>query len=171
MLFLGIFLLTCFLLLLTFLLFAPLRLEINSLSKYCRISWGKLIQAKLLFLADDILLQFQVVFYKKNIYPLKFIFQKKEQKEKPKPKEKKKRKPTNYRKNIDLVKKIMRSFKVKKCRVVLDTDDYVLNAYLFPVFYFLNNKNRQFSINYQGKVECHLLIENRGIWVLISLLK
>ncbi len=171
MTFLLILLLTCFLLLLSFLLFAPLQLEINSLGKYCQINWGKLVKAKLLFLTDDILLQLQLTFYKKELYPLKYLFQKKEQKEEPKPKAKKQKKPTDFQRNFRFAKKILRSFKVRKCRLNFDTDDYILNAYLYPIFYFLNKGNRQFSINYEGNFDCHLLVENRGIWVIYSLLK
>ena len=53
----------------------------------------------------------------------------------------------------------------------MDTDDYVINAYLFPIFYFLNKENRQCTINYEGKVIFEFLVENRGINILYALLK
>ena len=42
-----------------------------------------------------------------------------------------------------------------------DTDDYILNAYLYPFTPFLYSPQKSFTINFEGKRDIELIIENR----------
>lgn len=54
---------------------------------------------------------------------------------------------------VNLIKSLYGRINVDKCRVVIDTDNYALNAQLFPLAAYLNqNRNVNITINFQGVV-------------------
>ncbi|MBI9041925.1 hypothetical protein [Lutibacter sp.] len=69
---------------------------------------------------------------------------------------------------IKWVYSVFRTFKVKKLFLNIDTSDWTLNAKLFPIFYFLNLSKGNFWINYQGKNQLVLHLQNRPIDILKS---
>lgn len=66
---------------------------------------------------------------------------------------------------------VANSFKVKRIYVNIDTKDYIQNALLFPLFFLLNTKKRQLYINYFGRNEVILVIENNIYRILQAFLK
>lgn len=74
----------------------------------------------------------------------------------------------NNRNKITWVYSIFRTFKVKKLFLNIDTSDWTLNAKLFPIFYFLNLSKGNFWINYQGKNQLVLHLQNRPMDILKS---
>lgn len=169
-------LLILLLLVLSFLLFAPLQLEINSEGDFVRMGWGGLVQGRLVFMPDELLLNLRILFFRKKIYLLRIKKKKtaeptEKEVEKKKKKRKKKLTWALAKKRFNLFNRVLHSFKIRICKINLDTDDYVTNAYLFPVFYFLDKGKHSFSINYEGKIDVQILIENRGIWVLHALIR
>ena len=67
-------------------------------------------------------------------------------------------------------RKILRSFEVKAFRLNLDTNNFVTNSYLYPLFYVLNHPLRQLNINYNGDSELLLIVENRLYKILFAFL-
>lgn len=59
--------------------------------------------------------------------------------------------------------RIVKSFKIKRMFLNIDTGDYVLNAKLYPIFALLNHHIGEFSINFEGKNQIVLHIRNRPI--------
>ena len=56
---------------------------------------------------------------------------------------------------------VIRSFKIKKCFVNIDTGDMPLNGLLFPMMYTLSGiTGKAFRINFFGKTEIVLTIKN-----------
>lgn len=47
--------------------------------------------------------------------------------------------------------RLVRTFKVQKLRLDMDTGDYVVNAKLYPVFMLLNRHVGSFHINFQDR--------------------
>lgn len=64
--------------------------------------------------------------------------------------------------------RIMRSFKVKKFYINIDTGDCITNSKLYPVFAFLNYRSGGFHINYKGQNALVLAVENRPIRIIKS---
>lgn len=64
--------------------------------------------------------------------------------------------------------RIMRSFKVKKFYMNIDTGDCITNSKLYPVFAFLNYQFGGFHINYKGQNALVLAVENRPIRIIKS---
>ncbi|MBK6620378.1 MAG: hypothetical protein IPG32_05680 [Saprospirales bacterium] len=64
----------------------------------------------------------------------------------------------------------MGSFRVLRFRLILDTDDYILNAFLFPFFTLVSRKDRSVVVNFTGRNSLDFLAVNRVwrvIWALI----
>jgi hypothetical protein len=97
------------------------------------------------------------------VYPLK----KKQPKKKPKEQQIHK-----YKKKLGPKKvlRLFRTFKVKRFYMDLDTGNCITNAKLYPVFAILNYKVGAMNINFQGRNELVLRIENRMIYIVKELL-
>lgn len=148
-------------------LLIPIRIKVDSNYHIYLVEWRHLFSAKLLWRNEEPIIFLKSFFWKKEI-PLLNI-QTTSKKKLPKEKKTSKRKKTtfDFRKKI---KPLLKSFQVRQFFINIDTDNYIWNAYLFPVFYFLKNKERQLHINFQGDVEVLLEIQNRPIrilWILI----
>jgi len=138
-----------------FLFLTPIIFEIDSKRYIYQIRiWG-IGSMNVIVVHSNICFRLNILGWKKDFYP--------GQKEK---KILKKKEITTKHKKISLKKilhkgnAIIRSFDVKYFYVNLDTDDYVMNAWLYPLATLLSNENRRLSINFLGEVELRLKIEN-----------
>ena len=108
-------------------------------------------------------LRLKILFFNFYFYPLKINHFKKHKNtvtntlEKPK-----KRIP--FSKAIRVIK----SFKVKKIYINIDTGNCILNAKLYPLFAFLNYNSGNYFINFQGQNQFILVMKNKPIDILLS---
>ena len=79
-------------------------------------------------------------------------------------KKKKRNKGYGIRKMI----RLLRSFKIRQFYLNIDTGDVIKNAKLYPVFAFLNYSIGGFQINFMGKNQVVIRIENRPIRIIKS---
>jgi hypothetical protein len=156
------------LLFLAWLLVCPIRLQIDTRRQLYLLQWRGVGRIQLLPVTGNLVIQLRVFFWKKNFYPLEYQPKKKQPKEARKMK--KKGRKTNFQKYKRKGIRLFRSFRIKAFRLDLDTDDYVYNGYLYPVFHLLSNEKRQLTINYRGLSEMFLIVENRLYRVLIAFL-
>jgi hypothetical protein len=64
-------------------------------------------------------------------------------------------------KRLKKILNVLRSFKIKKLSINVDTGDASLNGILFPIMILLSSKyKRQLAINFNGEEEFILIIEN-----------
>lgn len=158
------------LLFLCWLLFTPIFLYINTGEKEYSAGLKGILYFK--FLPDDdqiFCVRITVVFYSINFYPLK----KKE--EKPKAdskvkKTKKKKKRLGYKAIwlfLKISRKTLKSFKLKKLYLNIDTDDVITNAYLIPVFANLHRNNTKLYVNYSGDFNMIINVENNIFRMLV----
>ncbi len=144
-------------------LLAPMQFYISSDQGKIGLHWKSIGEAGLRLMPDDIVLSVRVFFWQKNWYPLTWSSTKSSKKEKPqKKKQKKKWKKIPFRK----VNRVLHSLKIKECIVDLDTDNYMINSLLYPVFYFLSHQNRQLTINYRGQFYLSVIVETTGFKLL-----
>lgn len=64
-----------------------------------------------------------------------------------------------------------RTFRLRTCEVDLDTGDYVLNAYLYPVFARLTRRNCRLRVGFNGKTHVRIRVENRLYRMLFAFLR
>lgn len=67
--------------------------------------------------------------------------------------------------------RMLRSFHVQELEVEVDTGDYVRNAYLYPLFYFLSDGRKQWLVNYKGINRIRMVIQNRPIRMLYAAIR
>lgn len=106
-------------------------------------------------------LQLHFFFLNFNFYPLRLDKKKKRISEK---KKKKSRLHLTFKQAYRLIK----SFKVKRFYLDLDTGDCITNAKLYPVFSLLNYKLGHFNVNFNGRNKLVLHIQNRPIYIIKS---
>ena len=121
--------------------------------------------AKVRFEKDQALLKFRLFFFSKTIIfdPFKISRPKKK-------KVKKKKKSIGWTKMQHKAKGLLKSFKLEKLWLNIDTDNYYYNAFLYPIFFFIKGKNYRININYQGENELILILKNRPIRILFALI-
>jgi len=64
--------------------------------------------------------------------------------------------------------RILRTFKIKRFFVNIDTGDCISNAKLFPIFAFLNQTKASFKVNFEGRNQMVLHMQNRPINIIKS---
>lgn len=104
----------------------------------------------------------KVLFLNFSFYPLRTSsFKIKKTKE---AKVKKSQKKIGYRNGIRLLK----SFQIKRFLLNIDTGNCIANAKLYPLFAFLNYRIGGFNVNFEGKNQLVLHIQNRPIHIIKS---
>ena len=106
-------------------------------------------------------IRFQTFFKDFYFYPFR-------QKEHPIKRPKKMKSKRKWGISLTTVVRLLKSFKVKRFYVDIDTSNCITNAKLYPLFALLNYKYGGFNINFDGRVKLLLYIENRPIRILTS---
>ena len=157
-------LLIVFILLVLGFLLVPLELYINTIKNQYYVQLKGLARASLDGDEDELIqIRLKVFFRNFYFYPLK----KRETIKKTKKENRtfrKRGKKTSFRKIL----KVLRSFKIKRLFVDIDTGDCLTNAKLYPVFSFLDYHKRSFSINFKGRNQMVLHLHNRPIYLIAS---
>ncbi|MEJ2163676.1 MAG: hypothetical protein P8X60_10320, partial [Robiginitalea sp.] len=72
--------------------------------------------------------------------------------------------------SISQVNRLMRSFKVRRFRMEIDTGDPVLNAKLYPLFFHLERHAGSIRLNFINRNHLLLQITNRPINLLKAII-
>jgi hypothetical protein len=148
------------LVILIWVLFAPMVLCIDSFQHRYYVSVGRLMKIEPLVDQDQVLLRISLPFYRFNINPNQ---QRKQAQKADDPPEVKKKtgprmKPSFY---FNRVMEVLRTFSVRHLVVDIDTGNFTTNAKLTPVVWLLNQGHGRFQLNYHGDVNLWIEIENR----------
>ncbi|WP_298238436.1 hypothetical protein [uncultured Algibacter sp.] len=145
------------------LLLIPITIFIDTTSNQYYIKLQGLAKANLEQHKQEIFrIRLKILIFNFYLYPLKAQAKNKLNKKKrysPKPKRK------------FLIKKILRmtkTFRVTHFLINIDTDNYILNAKLYPLFGLLNYNGCNCHINFQGQNQLILLVKNRPINIIKS---
>ncbi len=102
-------------------------------------------------------IKLRVAFMNFDFYPLR-------KSHRPKKEKVGEKRPTKRRKiSPKKILALLRSFKLKRFDLNMDTGDFVLNAKLYPIFNFLDYHAGGFNINFQGNNRLVLMASNRPI--------
>lgn len=146
------------------LLFIPIELYLDTLTNQYYLRLRGLAKASIESDEEELLrIRLKVFFRNFHFYPLQKLGAPKKEKIKA-IKVKKRRKKIGPRKIL----RLLQSFKVKKIFVNIDTGDYLMNARLYPVFAFLNYHKGNVRINFEGKNQIVLFVQNRPIHIIKS---
>lgn len=147
-------------------LLAPLRLEINSVNGIYKMEWWPLAVVRWLPETGLDVVEVQLLFFRKQIEMSKLGEKQKPPSSAPvkapvgsgKPR---KRSEMSVQEIFRLAAGLLKTFRVRQCRIWWDTDDYLINAWLYPLAYLRSNGAVQVSINFQGRRDVVLMVENR----------
>ncbi len=148
---------------LALLLLAPFRVYVNTASNEYYISLQGIARFSPRFQQDQWVISAKVPFYTFEI-PLKSSPEKKKE-AKPKKERKKRSSRTHLRFSslLRLLKRLIRSFRVRKLYLDLDTGSYPLNAQLVPLFLLVKSDVISLNTNFQGVNRCEFLLTSRPI--------
>ena len=157
---LGFFILV--LLLLFYVLFKPVILVVNTSTSEYYVQMKGLFKASLIGDEETVLkLNLKVLFFNYNFYPLRMKLKQKKELNKQKGEIKNRR--VLFKKGLKFIK----SIKVNKMYVNIDTGDCIANAKLYPMFTFFNYHFGTFKINYMGENEVVVNLKSRP-WNLVK---
>ncbi len=147
--------------LVTYLLLMPIILSVNTTTNDYYIQLKGLAKANIEGHEEELIrIKLKVFFMTFYFFPINEYYKRKRIK-KLKPKKHK----TKSRKRFGLLKglKVLNSFKVKKFTLDLDTGDVITNAKLYPAFALLNYHLGGFNINFEGRNQLAVRLQNRPI--------
>ena len=161
-------LLLLLLLIIIWLLWARMVLCINSYTHQYFFSFGGLIKLEPVHQGQDILLAIKLPFYRFELDPFDNRPPKKPKKGVDKPVSQKKSPAAKGRKlkftiYLKTAGDVLKTFTVRRFKLDLDTGDFVLNAKLTPVVVFLSRGPAQLQVNYLGRTDIWIEIENQLI--------
>ncbi|MDX2246029.1 MAG: hypothetical protein SF052_04585 [Bacteroidia bacterium] len=140
------------------LLLMSLELEINTRNDIYEVRLGKITRANLVITeGGEIGLNYKF-FWKTRflpLYPEAHFPQKKTPKSPPK------KKKITVKHILQRILSVIKSFRVRRLHADIDAEDYVLNAYLFPLFFMIKTQTgKDIKINFSGRNEADILIKN-----------
>jgi hypothetical protein len=144
-----------------YLLFAPFRLEVDSDLMMLRVRFHRLASARIYCGHGTLMLDFQIGWWKKTMD----LLQPAKKSEARSSARENKAKSSGKRRTMPLrkVMAVMRSFKLKRCIIHIDTGNMEWNGILFPVAYWLRMKSGQdILIRFDGMTRVALTIENNA---------
>jgi hypothetical protein len=62
---------------------------------------------------------------------------------------------------IKMGRDVMHSFRIRRMRLNIDTDDFMLNVQLVPVFSAINSQNIRMQVNFEGNASLLLDLRTR----------
>lgn len=153
-----------FIVLVIIVLFTPIVLCLDTTTNQYYLQFKGLAKASFVAHEEEILqIKLKIFFWKKDVYPLRSIRSFKSKK-------KSKSKPRKFLPSNDFRKgmRILKSFEIKQLSVNIDSGDVITNAKLYPIFTLLNYKYGNFNINFEGRNQLALFIQNRPIHIIKS---
>jgi len=151
-----------------YLLLIPIILFIDTRTNQYYIQLKGLIKADLQADKDELVkIKLKVFFLNFKFYPLR------RKKIATKSKKIKKYNTKNSSKSVKLRNfiRMLRTFKIKRFLINIDTGDCIHNAKLFPLFTFLNRTKVNFKVNFEGRNQMVLHMQNRPINIIKSFIQ
>lgn len=168
-----IILVTFILFIFIYLLFAPFFVEIDSDTGLFRLRFHVLASAWLIINTESIFLNLKIGWWKKEI---DLLLRKEKKKYEPDmPFEnwlQAEKKSIPFHKTWKKIKAVVKSFRVTKCYIMIDTGNMPWNGILYPWFYLFSRRvNKNVMINFRGENTVILQIQNslaRMLWAYIK---
>ena len=147
-------------------LFFPVEIEVDTKAAIYRARWRGVVGVRVLPNEKGWHWFYQILFFEKKWRPSKMKSTKPVSGKEPQA-----QKNFLTRRQIWLlIKKCVMAFQCKRLFINWDTNDYISNAYLYPLAHLTSKHKRSFKINFAGKQEVDLLLQVRPIRLLLAFL-
>ena len=157
------------LILLLGLLFTPFIVRVNTHQNQYQLRWG-VARVQFIPAKDDGSLLVQLAFWKREFSLLQMLAKPSAKKAAQPQKQAVQRKKSAGTISFHRLWKVLRSFRIPFFYLDLDSDDFVTNAYWYPVCRALSTPTRQLRINFGGHNQCAFELRNRAVDILIALI-
>lgn len=161
-------LIALFVILLLWILFGPVIIFMDTDRNRYLLTLPGVFSAKLVSNQDQFYFRVWVFFIPVKIDPFN-MKRKKSHGDNEKPEKKKKSKKRSG--NIKLITGAIRAIRIRKLKLNIDTDDFVLNAWLVPVFSRVNSENILMQVNFEGNNFLHMNLRTRISSLLLLLFR
>ena len=154
-------------LIITYLLFAPLLIEIDTHSNVYMFSVSPLFSIR--WVTDEFPghAELNVLGFKKKLDPFAW-----NEKNEVKQIEKRERRASKFKMSFQKMISLFKSFRIRKWLVNIDTGNMALNGEMYPFMYLLTRMTgKEFYINFVGKTEVVITIENNAFRMLMAFIK
>lgn len=144
------------------LLLAPFSLCLDTYRDNYSLRWRSVGSARLLLLEGELAIRLRFGIWHKDLYPLQPSTKPKKEKAleaPPQKPSKKKKRPFPWRK----MQRVLQSFTISVFQLEIDTGDYTRNAWLYPLVYAIKPLRQHVQVNFMGRNEGVLVVENR-LW-------
>lgn len=160
------------------LLLAPLELRIDTDKGLYRLGWMSIGSIRIMPEKDDLLLDTRILFWRRQVHLVEMIAKKRGVDQVSKKIEQKSRKKNqNLAKSFSYywrkIRGVLSAVQIKEAYCMIDTDDFVLNAYLQPLLWAISRSHPNVGIyvNFVGKQVVRLHILSRPGAILVGLLR
>ena len=146
------------LLLIGWLLLAPLELYINSDRNQYIFRYLGLLKAELLGDKQELVIcRLSVLGWPYDLYPLRRLGKRKPADEL-RQKSKKRKRRFGWKPSWDQIKALFKAITLKELRIDLDTGNWVTNAKIYPVFWWMNKIKGEWQVNFEhhNAIRLHL---------------
>jgi hypothetical protein len=99
------------------------------------------------------------------------IGKKKSSKKKDQTEKKKKKRSPSFSRGLQMFKSLARAIRIRKLRLDMDTENFLMNAWLIPAFSMVNSGNIRMTANFNGDFSLLLDVRTRIGVLLWSLIK
>lgn len=145
--------------LILWILLVPVIIKLDTSRSLYKFILPGIVSVRAVPTADFFLIRCWVLFIPFTIDPLRMKKPSKTKEEKVK---KKKRKRSSGRKMLKKFRNVTRAIRLRRLELDIDTDDFLLNAWLVPAFTAANsNRNIQMQVNFEGNLFMHLDMRTR----------
>ena len=149
---------------LLYLLFMKLVLCIDTVNNEYYLQAKGLVKAKIERHETELIqIKFKMFFINFNFYPLRKSWKKKK-----KPESKKITPHKSKRIGIKKIMRIAKTFTIEELFIDVDTGNCITNAKLFPPFALMNSYGGHFKVNFEGRNQLLLKVQNQPIRIIKS---
>ena len=150
------------LLLLTWLLIAPLELIVNSDENRYLLRYKGFAEASIR--SDDqelFICRLKALGWRRDYYPLRMLSKSKEPDSAEDEQAKKKGKSSRWKPSWQQIKALFREIEIKELRIDLDTGNWATNAQLYPVFWWMNRTVGEWQVNFEHRNAISVYLRTR----------
>ena len=160
-------------LILILLLLIPVVINIDTESNDYKIVVGHLVSGSFIPDLNDPMLRLEFGWWLWEWHILELLVKRsrKQQESKKSAPANSEKKPSKRSKvSLKLIRRVLKSFKVRRLYIDIDTGDYARNGILYPVFYFLGRRRGNLNINFNGENKVQLNVLIRPVFVIKNLM-
>lgn len=157
--------------LLFLLLWLPIVVEIDTEHQIYRAEWQGIAAFWTIPEVEQWRWFFRLFFWEQEWNPKRKSMKKERKSATPKSTTAKSKRTFSVKRRIVLFHRLLKAITIERVKINWDTNDFILNAWLWPVFYLIGGNHKQISINFSGKQALAIRLQTRFGLLLIAIIR